>query len=40
LKNGVVLCQEVKADSRPLKFIGLNDEKAKMVRDEAALLCG
>ena len=40
LQNGVVLCQEVKTDAGPLKFIGLNDEKAKMVRDEAALLCG
>ena len=39
LQNGVVLCQEVKADAGPLKFVGLNDEKAKMVRDEAALLC-
>ncbi|MEK7088408.1 MAG: ATP cone domain-containing protein [Patescibacteria group bacterium] len=40
LQNGVVLCQEVKADSGPLKFIGLSDEKIKMVRDEATLLCG
>ena len=40
LQNGVVLCQEVKNDVGPLKFIGLNDEKVKMVRDEATLLCG
>jgi len=39
LTNGVVLCQEVKADAGPLKFVGLNDEKVKIVRDEAALLC-
>lgn len=39
LQNGVVLCQEIKADAGPLKFIGLNDEKIKMVRDEATLLC-
>lgn len=39
LQNGVVLCQEIKADVGPLKFVGLNDEKIRAVRNEAALLC-
>lgn len=39
LEQGVVMCRELKKDSRPLKSIGLSDEQVKNVVSEINKVC-
>lgn len=39
LEQGVVMCRELKKDSRPLKSIGLSDEQVKSVVNEIDKVC-